>query len=92
MFIGYLKLNIHIPHSRSLKAKRQVINRIKQLVRNRFNVAIAEKPSDKWQLCELSFAYINYTKRCVNDMMQNIESFVRDCNDICILEADKELI
>lgn len=92
MFIGYLKISIHIPHSQSLKAKRQVITRIKQLVKNRFNVSIAEKPSDKWQICELSFACINYTKRCVNDIMQRIEEFIRCYNDICILETEKEIL
>jgi len=92
MFIGYLKINIFIPHSRSLKMKRQIIERIKNKVRNNFNVSIAERPSDKWQICELSFVCVNYTKRCIHKTMQCVEEFVRFNNEVNILNVEKEII
>ena len=92
MFIGYIKVSIFIPHSRSLKVKRQVINRIKQKVKNHYNVSIAEKPSDKWQTCELSFVCVNYTNRCVNDIIHRIEDFIKGNTDICVLETEKEVL
>lgn len=91
-FIGYLKLNIFIPHSRSLKDKRQVLDRIKQRARNNFNVSVAEMPTNKWQRGELFFVCINYTRNYANDLMERIESFIRSENDIHILETEKGVL
>jgi uncharacterized protein YlxP (DUF503 family) len=42
MPIGLLTLDIHLPESRSLKDKRQVLRSLKARLRGRFNVAVAE--------------------------------------------------
>jgi len=42
MPIGLLTLEIHIPDARSLKDKRQVLRSLKDRLRGRFNVAVAE--------------------------------------------------
>ena len=91
MFIGYLKVNIFIPHSQSLKQKRQVVLGVKNRLRNKLNIAIAEKPSDKWQVSELSFVCVNYTKQHVCETMDKIEGFIRYHNDINILDTEKEV-
>jgi hypothetical protein len=50
MPIGFLTLEIHIPDSHSLKDKRQVLRSLKDRLRNRFNVAVAELDhQDTWQ-------------------------------------------
>jgi len=92
MFIGYLKLNIFIPHCRSLKDRRQVVNSVKQKVRNNFNVSVAEQPSDKWQSCELSFTCVNYTRNHVDGMIDSLERYVRGFYNINILESEKEVL
>jgi uncharacterized protein YlxP (DUF503 family) len=42
MFVGVLRLTFHIPHARSLKDKRRVVQRIRDRVRAHFDVSIAE--------------------------------------------------
>jgi uncharacterized protein YlxP (DUF503 family) len=42
MFVGVLRLTFHIPHARSLKDKRRVISKLRDRVRSRFDVSIAE--------------------------------------------------
>jgi uncharacterized protein YlxP (DUF503 family) len=50
MPIGLLTLEIHIPDAHSLKDKRQVLRSLKDRLRNRFNVAVAElEYQDTWQ-------------------------------------------
>lgn len=50
MPVGLLTLEIHIPDSRSLKDKRQVLRSLKDKLRARFNVAVAELDhQDTWQ-------------------------------------------
>jgi uncharacterized protein YlxP (DUF503 family) len=42
MFVGVLRLMFHVPHARSLKDKRRVVQKFKGRVRARFEVSIAE--------------------------------------------------
>jgi uncharacterized protein YlxP (DUF503 family) len=50
MPIGLLTLEIHIPDARSLKDKRQVLRSLKDRLRARFNVAVAElEHQELWQ-------------------------------------------
>jgi uncharacterized protein YlxP (DUF503 family) len=68
------------------------VGSIKQRVANNFNVSIAERPSDTWQKCELSFACINYTKSNMTDIIDRIEDFIRLNNDIHIIEIEKGVL
>jgi uncharacterized protein len=50
MPIGVLTLEIYLPDARSLKDKRQVLRSLKDRLRSRFNVAVAELDhQDLWQ-------------------------------------------
>lgn len=50
MSIGLLTLEIHLPESHSLKDKRQVLRSLKDRLRGRYNVAVAElEHTDLWQ-------------------------------------------
>ncbi len=40
MLVGTMRLEIHLPAADSLKAKRSVVNHVKERVRHRFNAAI----------------------------------------------------
>lgn len=42
MAVGLLTLEIYIPDSRSLKDKRQVLRSLKERLRGKFNIAVAE--------------------------------------------------
>jgi uncharacterized protein len=42
MPVGLLTLELHLPEARSLKDKRQVLRSLKDRLRKRFNVAVAE--------------------------------------------------
>lgn len=50
MPIGLLTLEIYIPEAHSLKDKRQVLRSLKDRLRGKFNVAVAElEGADSWQ-------------------------------------------
>ena len=42
MFVGVLRLTLHVPHAQSLKDKRSVIRKFRDRVRAKFDVSIAE--------------------------------------------------
>ena len=54
MVVGLLTLEIHLPYAHSLKDKRQVVRRLKERLRGRFNVAVAELDhQDTWQRAQV---------------------------------------
>ena len=56
MTIGVYTFELHLPGSRSLKNKRQVVKRLKDRLRSRLNVAVAEigDHADRWQRAGLA--------------------------------------
>ena len=84
--LGVLSIAIHIPAAQSLKEKRFVLKSLKDKVRNKFNVSVAELDGqDKWQTSTLGFAMINNDGRYVNSCLSNILSFVEGFSglDVC---------
>lgn len=54
MVVGLLTLEIHLPYAHSLKDKRQVLRKLKERLRARFNVAVAELDhQETWQRAQL---------------------------------------
>lgn len=56
MTLGIYTLELHLPMARSLKDKRQVVRRLKDRLRARYNVAVAElnEHADLWQRAGLA--------------------------------------
>jgi uncharacterized protein YlxP (DUF503 family) len=77
--IGVLRVRLHLPHSGSLKARRQVLQGILQLVRNQFAVAAAEVgDSDRWQLAELGFACVSNDARHADEVLARVLRFIEE--------------
>jgi uncharacterized protein YlxP (DUF503 family) len=56
-FVCLLRVHLHFPESRSLKAKRAELNRIKALLRDRMGATVAEVAhQDAWQRSTLAVA------------------------------------
>jgi len=60
MAIGLLTLEIHIPDSHSLKDKRQGLRSLKDRLRGRFNVAVAELDhQESWQRAQVGIVSLS---------------------------------
>jgi uncharacterized protein YlxP (DUF503 family) len=58
--IGVLTLEIHVEQSHSLKEKRHVVKSLKDRLRDRFNVAVAEIDGlDSWQSSVVAVATVS---------------------------------
>ena len=74
-----LTVELFIPHSNSLKARRKVVKSLLDRIRNRYNAAAAETGfQDKWQRAELSMAVtgsdLGYLKGLCESMLKFVES------------------
>jgi uncharacterized protein len=72
--IGVLTLEIHIEDARSLKEKRHVIKGLKDRLRNRFNVAVAEIDyHDLWQRGLVSAVTVSGEHTHAESVLQSVE-------------------
>ena len=77
MVIGYLELDIHFPHARSLKDKRKELNGLKDRIRQKHNVALAELDfQDVWQRTKIGVVTLNNHQTVVEQVLARIRSDV----------------
>ena len=82
MIVGVLTLEIDIESAYSLKEKRAVLNRIRDRVRNTFNVAIAEVDDNEvWNHACLGVVTISNDQRHANEMLSKVVEFVQEIRD-----------
>ncbi|UCF78845.1 MAG: DUF503 domain-containing protein [Candidatus Eiseniibacteriota bacterium] len=73
MIVGTIRIELHIPGSTSLKAKRSVVNRIKERLKSRFNASVAEVDHhDLWQRAALGVAVVGVEKRVLEGQLSRI--------------------
>ncbi len=66
-----------LPDSRSLKDKRQVLNSLKERIRNRFNVAVAEVDfADLWQRSTVGIAVVSSASSHAEEVMSKAIDFI----------------
>jgi uncharacterized protein YlxP (DUF503 family) len=77
--VGLLSVDLHIPESRSLKAKRKVVQSIITKLRQRFNVAVAEVEfQDKWQRCKLGVSTVSNEGSHVDEQLRAVLGSIED--------------
>lgn len=91
--IVYLSIEFLIPMSGSLKEKRRVVKSLKDRLRNRYNVSVAEVGEmDKWQRSVIAVCAVNRDKTYLDQCVQNILSFVDQVHDIQLTEHQIEFL
>ena len=90
MHVAALTLDLHLPQSRSLKAKRAIVRPILEGARRRFQVAAAEVAhQEKWQRAGLGFAAVGGEADHVNDVLHRVERFVWSFPEVEVVSAER---
>ena len=88
MFACVLEVEIHLPVSHSLKAKRSVVRHLLDTARHRYRVASAEVAyQDLWQRAGLAFAAVGAGAGHVDDVLDEVERFVRSHPEIDVMSS-----
>ena len=91
--IGVLYVRVFIAHARSLKDKRMVLKSLKDRIRVRHNVSVAELDGlDKWQTATLGFAMIGNDNRYINGALEDILCAVEGHNGLEVGEHRLEFL
>jgi uncharacterized protein len=90
MTVGIARVTLFVAGSHSLKDKRSVVRRVKDLVRRKFNVSVAEVgDNDVWQRAVVGLALVGNERRFVESSLDEVLAFVRGKAEV--LAEDKEL-
>ena len=83
MTIGIARLGLFIAGSHSLKEKRMALRRLKDLVRQKFNAAIAEvDDNDVWQRAVIGISVVGRGRAFVESALDEVVRFVRSKADV----------
>ena len=73
MVVGVCTIEIHLPYSRSLKDKRKVLKSLKDRLRGRHNISLAEVDGqDLWQRAVLGIAAVGDRRPPLESLFQVI--------------------
>ena len=82
---------MHLPESGSLKAKRQVLNSLKERLRGRFNLSVAEVDgADLWQRSTLAMAVVSTETRHADAVLTKAVSFIEGDHRVEVLDHSVE--
>jgi uncharacterized protein YlxP (DUF503 family) len=73
MIIGLLTLEIYLPYSHSLKEKRKTLNKLRDRLKKRYNIAFAELDyQNKWQRSIIGLVTLNTRKQIIEKLFHKI--------------------
>jgi uncharacterized protein YlxP (DUF503 family) len=92
MFIGVCTIEMHIPESGSLKTKRHSLKSLKDRIRSKFNVSVAEVDEhDLWQKATLAVAAVSNDRSHLNQTLDHVLNLVRSVPDVSLLDYHIEI-
>ncbi len=95
MFVGVLRLTLHLPDPGSLKSKRHLLRSAIDRVKAKFNVSIAEvAENDLWQRSVVGVAAVGNDHAFVNESLDKVADFVASMHggQIQVTARDIEIV
>jgi uncharacterized protein YlxP (DUF503 family) len=93
MFVGIVRIELHLPASASLKDKRAVVRALKERIRHRVHAAVAEVDhQDLWQRAALGVAVVSGERRQVGEMLQAVRQLVEREYGAQLLDWQEQLL
>lgn len=85
-----LSIELHVPASGSLKAKRAAIRPLLDGARARFHVAASEVAfQDQWQRALLGFAAVGGEAGQVGEILDKVERFVWSHPEVVVMSSER---
>jgi len=93
VIVGVLRLTFHIPHARSLKDKRRVIQKFRDRVRSRFDVSIAEVDAqDLHQRAVFGVSVVSSDAAVCDSVLEQVAHEAETAADAVLTDRATELV
>lgn len=92
MIVGSSRFELHFPESTSLKSKRHVLRSLKDRLRGRFNLSVAEVGGeDLWQRSSLGVAVVAKDVSFVREVLSKVSELVAAEPRLVVLDCDTDI-
>ena len=92
MLVGLLSVELLLPGCGCLKEKRMIIKSLKDRLRNKFNISIAEvENNDKWQRATLAIALVGNDNKYIDGQIQAVLREIENKKDVQMLTYQMEI-
>jgi hypothetical protein len=86
-------VEIHLPDVGSLKSKRRALKGLKEKLRRRFEISVAEVDhQDAWQRATLALACVSGDSRHANEVISKAMDFIEDNVDGYVTDIEVEIL
>ncbi len=86
-------VELHLPEVGSLKEKRHALKGLKEKVKHRFDVTVAEVDyHDSWQRATLAVAAISHDSRHANEVVSKAVAFIESFVDGHVIDIQIEIL
>jgi len=86
-------VELHLPDVDSLKGKRHILKGLKERVRQRFEVSVAEvNHQDTWQRATLAIACVSQDSRHANEVVSKALDFIEASVDGHVIDVQIEIL
>jgi hypothetical protein len=93
MTVGTCRVELRLAGNSSLKGKRRVIKSLKDRIRVRFNVSVAEVDRlDEWQRATLAIACVSNNARLVDETLAKVVNLIETDAEAMMLDYEIELV
>jgi hypothetical protein len=93
MIIGILSVELYMPGNSSLKQKRCIMKSLKDRVRNKFNVSVAEVDGlDKWQRSVLAIVNVSNSRRKVDMLLCKLVDWIQKSKQAELIDYRMEIL
>ena len=93
MVIGIIQFELSIPWAESLKDKRSVVKSLKDKVRRKFNVSVAEVgANDEWRTAMIGMATVGNETKFVQSVCDNVVRWVEENCEANVEDYEVEIL
>jgi uncharacterized protein YlxP (DUF503 family) len=93
MVVGICTVELFLPNNGSLKDKRRIVKSIKDRMKQRFNVSVAEiDDQELWQKTVLGIACVSNDKGHINQTLDRVVGMIRTTPMVEVVEYHLEMI
>ena len=93
MFVGIVRVELHLPSSGSLKDKRAIVRSLKERIRHRVQAAVSEVDhQDLWQRAALGVSVVSGESRQIAELLQAVRSIVESRPDAVVLDWQEQVV
>ena len=93
MIIGAMTVEASLPEAQSLKDKRRIVKGLKERLRNRFNISIAETGyADSFSRAQLAVVTVADETRFVHSVLDKIVDQLRTVHGFTLIDYEREIL